>query len=80
MLMAALVKYADSDNTKDPDSDEEKPEKGNKNGGAKGQQHNQAAMGTMVSVKQTIQILWLRPMCRAMCSVVRVNRPSMVEA
>ena len=26
--MAALVKYVDSDNTKDPDSDEEKPEKG----------------------------------------------------
>ena len=36
-LMAALVKYADSDNTKDPDSDNEKPEKGKKNGGAKGQ-------------------------------------------
>ena len=35
-LMAALVKYVDSDNTKDPDSDEEKPEKGKKNGGAKG--------------------------------------------
>ena len=40
-LMAALVKYADSDNTKDLDSDEEKPEKGKKNDGAKGQQHNQ---------------------------------------
>ena len=35
-LMATLVKYVDSDNTKDPDSDEEKPEKENKNGGAKG--------------------------------------------
>ena len=39
--MAALVKYVDSDNTKDPDSDNEKPEKGKKNGSAKGQQHNQ---------------------------------------
>ena len=39
-LMAALVKYADSNNTKGPDSDEEKPEKGKKNGSAKGQQHN----------------------------------------
>ena len=40
--MAALVKYADSDNTKDPDSDEEKKEKGKKNAGTKGQ-HNQAS-------------------------------------
>ena len=44
-LMAALVKYADSDNTKDPDSDEEKPEKGKRNGGVKGQQHNQGGHG-----------------------------------
>ena len=44
-LMAALVKYVDSDNTKDPDSNEEKPEKGKKNGGAKGQQHNQGGHG-----------------------------------
>ena len=43
-LMAALVKYADSDNTKDPDSDEEKQEKGKKNVGSKWQ-HNQAGHG-----------------------------------
>ena len=43
--MAALVKYADSDNTKDPDYDEEKLEKGKKNGGAKGQHHNQGGHG-----------------------------------
>ena len=43
-LMAALVKYADSDNTKDPEYDEEKPEKGKKNVGAKGQ-HNQTGHG-----------------------------------
>ena len=36
-LMAALVKYADSDSTKDPESDDEKTEKGKKNVGAKGQ-------------------------------------------
>lgn len=35
-LMAALVKYADSDNTKDPESDKEKSEKGNKNISTKG--------------------------------------------
>ena len=44
-IMAALVKYADSDNTKDPDSDNEKLEKGKKNGGAKGQHHNQGDHG-----------------------------------
>ena len=44
-LMAALVKYADSDNTKDPDSDNEKPEKGKKNGNGKGHQHNPANQG-----------------------------------
>ena len=44
-LMAALVKYADSDNTKDPDSEEDKPEKGKKTGNAKGQQHNPAGHG-----------------------------------
>ena len=36
----ALVKYADSDSTKDPDSDEEKAGKGKKSGNTKGQQHN----------------------------------------
>jgi len=34
--MAALVKYADSDSIKDPESDDEKLEKGKKNRGAKG--------------------------------------------
>ena len=44
-LMAALVKYADSDSTKDPGSDEEKPGKGNKSGDTKGQQYNPAGYG-----------------------------------
>ena len=35
-LMAALVKYADSDSTKDPESDDEKTGKRKKNGNAKG--------------------------------------------
>ena len=39
-LMAALVKYADSDNTKVLDSQEDKPGKGKKNGNTKGQRHN----------------------------------------
>ena len=44
-LMAALVKYADSDNTKDPELEEDKPGKGKKNGNTKGQQHNSAGHG-----------------------------------
>ena len=35
-LMAALVKYADSDSTKDPESEDEKMGMGKKNGSAKG--------------------------------------------
>ena len=42
--MAALVKYADSDSTKDPESDEEKVGKGKKNDNTKGQ-HNTAGQG-----------------------------------
>ena len=44
-LMAALVKYADSDSTKDPASDDEKTGKGKKNGNGKGPQHNLASQG-----------------------------------
>ena len=36
-LMAALVKYADSDSTKDPESDDDKTGKGKKNSNSKGQ-------------------------------------------
>ena len=43
--MAALVKYADSDGTKDPESDDEKPEKGKKSSSTRGQQHNPAGHG-----------------------------------
>ena len=37
------------------------------------------AKETMVSVKRIIPIWWLTPMCRVICSVVGVNRPSAVE-
>ena len=37
-LMAALTKYADSDSTKDPGSDDEKSAKGKKNNNGKSQQ------------------------------------------
>ena len=36
-LMAALVKYADSDGTKDPDSEDERSGKGKKSNGMRGQ-------------------------------------------
>ena len=36
-LMAALVKYADSDGTKDPESDDEKPGKGKMSSSTRGQ-------------------------------------------
>ena len=44
-LMAALVKYADSDTTKDPVSNEEKTGKGKKNDNGKGHQHNPTNRG-----------------------------------
>ena len=44
-LMAALVKYADSDSTKDPESDDDKTGKGKKNSNGKGPQHNPANQG-----------------------------------
>ena len=44
-LMAALVKYADFDGTKDPPSDDERAGKGKKNGNGKGPQHNPGNQG-----------------------------------
>ena len=44
-LMAALVKYADFDSTKDPESDDDMIGKGKKNGNGKGPQHSLANQG-----------------------------------
>ena len=44
-LMAALVKYADSNSTKDPESDDDKAGKGKKNGNGKGPRHNPTNQG-----------------------------------
>ena len=44
-LMAAVIKCADSDSTKDPESKDEKTGKGKKNDNAKGQQHNPVNQG-----------------------------------
>ena len=56
MLMAALVKYADSDNTKDPDSEEDKPEKGKKKDNTKGQQPSPAGHGNNGKRKADISL------------------------
>src|SRR3954463_12709910 len=40
-----LIKYAGSDSTKDPESDDEKPGKGKKSGNTKVQKHNPAGHG-----------------------------------
>ena len=52
-LMAALVKYADSDSTKDPESDDDKTGKGKKSGNAKGSTPTRRVMETAASVKRT---------------------------
>lgn len=39
-IMAALIKYADSDNIKDPGSEDEKSNKGKKSGNGRGQLRN----------------------------------------
>ena len=44
-LMAALVKYAVSDSTKDPESDDDNAGKGKRNGNDKGSQHNPTNQG-----------------------------------
>ena len=43
--MAALVKYADSDNTKDPELNDDEAGKGKKNSNSKGQQYKPASHG-----------------------------------
>ena len=71
-VMAAVVKYADSNSTKDPESDDEKTGKGKKSGNTKGPQHNPASQGATVSARLiVIQILWPIPTCRTMVSVIR---------
>ena len=73
--MAALVKYADSDNTKDPNLEEDKPGKGRRTSTPRDNSITRQVMGIMVSARQIVQILWLT----LICSVVKVNRPSAVE-
>ena len=79
-LMAALVKYADSNNTKDPDSEEDKSGKGKRTATPRVSNIIRQAMGTMVSARPTIVwTLWLTPMLRRMVSVVRVSSPRGAE-
>ena len=74
-LMAALVKYVDSDSTKDPKSDDDKAGKGKRNNNSKGQQHHWQAMVVEASVKRMVTwTLWLIPTRRTMASDARVNQ------
>ena len=69
--MAAMVKYVDSDSTKDPLSDEEKTGKGKKNGNGKGYQHNPTNQGGNKRKDDE----WLTPMHRATTNDARVGNP-----
>lgn len=77
--MAPLIKYADSDNTKDPDSDEEKSGKGKKND--KGSNRIRRVKVTVVNAStQTVaQILWLTLMCRTMIATARESSSPNLE-
>ena len=73
-LMAALVKYADSDNTKDPDSKEDNRGMGKRTATPRVSSIIRQAKGTMVSTRPTIVwTLWLTPMLRRTVSAVRAN-------
>ena len=73
--MAALVKYADSDSTKDPETDDDEVGKGKKNGNSKGINTNRRAMETEASVKRMAAwTLWLTLMRRTRVSGAEVKR------
>ena len=79
-LMDALVKYADSDNTKDPDLEEDKPEKGKIMAMPRVSSLIRQAMGTTVSARPTAAwTLLLTPMHRRMASAVRASSPRGAE-
>ena len=73
--MAALVKYADSDSTKDPESDDEKPGKGRRTTAPKVSSITGQAMVVEASGKRMVTwTLWLIPARRTTASDARVNR------
>ena len=84
--MAALVKYADSDSTKDPVSYEEKATKGKKNDNDKGHQHNPVNQGGnkrkadefVANTNAQGHILWLTPILRVIVVSIRESRHTLV--
>ena len=75
-LMAALIKYADSDSTKDPESNDEKTGKGKKKVTPRVTSIIRRIRKATVSARLIIVLtLWLTPMHRIMVSIARVNRP-----
>ena len=78
--MATLVKYVDSDSTKDPESDDDKPGKGKKSGNAKGQQHNPAGHGNNGKLKADNSLDFVaNTNTQDNGQRARVNRPRGVE-
>src|SRR3954469_10505134 len=79
-LMAELVKYADSDSTKDPESDDDKTGKGKKSSNSKGQPHNTAGHGSGGKRKADGSMDFVaNTMSRTKTSGERVNRRIAVE-
>ena len=75
-LMAALVKYADSDSTKVPSMTMKRRGRERRAASPKGSSITRRATIIMVSGKQIIiQIFWLTPIHRVMVSVVKESRP-----
>ena len=73
--MAALVKYADSSSTKEPESDDEKAWKGKKSGNAKGRSITGRIKGATVNARLMVaRSLWPTLMHRATINVVRGGR------
>ena len=73
-LMAALVKYADSDSTKVPASDEEKIGKGKKNGNGKGSSTTQRIKEAINVRLMVTRSLWLMLMPKVTIRGLRESR------
>ena len=73
--MAALVKYADSDSTKDPETDDDEAGKGKKNSNSKGHQYKPAGHGNGGKRKADGSMdFWLTLMRRTRVSGAEVKR------
>lgn len=71
-LMAALIKYADSDSTKDPESDDERQGREKRTATPRVSSITRQIRGAMVNAKLMVtRSLWLTPMHREIINVAR---------